>query len=93
MSEFDAFWRAYPNKVAKRLARVAFDKAIKKTTVDSMFRTLAWQVRSEDWLRGYILHPAAWLAQERWDDEPMPPRLSANSARAMVAIFSDDPAF
>ena len=89
MSDFDAFWQAYPKKVAKGLARAAFAKAISKTTLDTMLRALTWQVRSEDWLRGFIPHPATWLAQERWDDEPMPPRLSAKSARAMVAIFGD----
>lgn len=93
MSDFDAFWGAYPKKVAKRLARVAFDYAIKKTTVETMLRTLAWQVTSDEWRRGYVPHPETWLAQERWDDEPMAPKLNARNARQVALLLGDTTLF
>lgn len=71
MSEFDRFWEAYPRKTAKVVARKAFDKALSKIDVGTMLRALAWQRNTEQWQRGVIPHPATWLNQERWSDEPI----------------------
>jgi hypothetical protein len=71
---FEDFWQAYPRKVGKADARRWWTKH-KPTpaTVEAMGRTLAWQTQSEQWLREggqFIPHPATWLNQGRWDDEP-----------------------
>ena len=58
-----------------------------------MLATLAWQVKTEDWLGGYVPHPARWLAEERWDDEPMAPPLTRTNARAIAVFFGDAPDF
>jgi len=87
MNEFDQFWAAYPRKTGKGAARTSFAKAIKKTTLAKMLRTLAWQRESEQWLSGFIPHPTTWLNQERWDDEPTPPSLKSKNARSLKALF------
>lgn len=92
-AEFNEFWATYPRKTAKPLARKAFDKAIKKTTLSVMLMALKWQKQSEQWLGGFIPHPSTWLNQERWDDEPPPPSLNKKNARAVRGIFGDDPEF
>jgi hypothetical protein len=72
MVEFDQFWKSYPNKVAKTLALKAFEKAIKKTTIEVVLTAIATQKQSEQWLKDggkFIPHPTTWLNQERWTDE------------------------
>lgn len=67
-STFDDFWRAYPRRVAKGAARKAFDKAIKKTDIETILKAVeAYKVCKpdyQDWA-----HPSTWLNQERWEDE------------------------
>ena len=68
MSDFDTFWRAYPRRVAKGHARTAFDKAIRKTTLETMLQAIAAYVRFKP-ERIDFKHPATWLNAESWDDE------------------------
>lgn len=90
MNEFEQFWIAYPRKTAKVRARHAFAKAIQKTTLKAMLHALEWQCQSEQWLNMIIPHPATWLNQERWDDEPpQAPRFSTKTAKNVKAIFGD----
>ncbi len=90
---FDQFWEAYPRKEGKGAARAAFEKAITLTDINTMLGTLAWQSKSEAWMEGFAPHGATWLNQERWDDQPMAPTLNKKNARALRAIFGDDPEF
>lgn len=71
--DFVKFWTAYPRKVGKGAARRAFGRALGLTTVETMLAALAWQRTQPAWLKDggdFIPHPATWLNQERWDDEP-----------------------
>jgi hypothetical protein len=65
---FDAFWAAYPRKVAKKAARKAFDKALRTTPIDTIMAGLASYIRHKpdyaDWM-----HAASFLNGERWADE------------------------
>ena len=65
---FQEFWLAYPRKVAKGAARAAFAVAIRKTTLETMLAAIVRTQWSAD--PQFIPHPATWLRQERWDDEP-----------------------
>jgi len=70
--DFTSFWKAYPRKVGKAKAKIAWERA--KPEIDSVLRALDWQRRSEQWTREegqYIPHPATWIHQGRWDDEPI----------------------
>lgn len=75
---FDAFWDAYPRKVAKGNARTAWAKAIKRGAAPEAI-TAAAARHADHWRRlgtqpRYIPHPATWLNGERYDDalEPAP---------------------
>lgn len=67
-SEFEAFWAAYPRRVAKLAAKKAYDKALKLTTHEEIMagvaRYKAGKPDYADWC-----HAATWLNQGRWDDE------------------------
>ncbi len=64
-TDFDAFWKLYPKKVAKGAARRAYVSAIRKvdheTIIDGLERYRP--------AKGFICNPATWLNQERWSDE------------------------
>lgn len=69
---FDTFWKAYPNKKSKGTARKAFDKALKKTTFDTIMNALEQAKQSRQWLKDggdFIPYPATWLNAEGWEDE------------------------
>lgn len=66
---FENFWLLYPRHVAKKAARVAWQRM---TPTDQQAAIVA----IADWRRvfaardaEYIPHPATWLNGERWEDE------------------------
>ena len=71
--EFDAFYKAYPRKVAKGDARKAWQSTKKiRPPLAKILAALQAQCNTEQWLKdnhAYIPYPATWLRAERWDDE------------------------
>lgn len=72
---FDEFWSLYPKKVGKGAAERAWakirpDEQLRATIQAAIQRAMT----SADWVKDsgqYIPHPATWLNQKRWEDEPM----------------------
>ena len=68
---FEKFWLACPRRVGKEAARRAYEKA-RKTTSDSELlegiRRYATSRAGQD--EQFTVHPATWLNQGRWADEP-----------------------
>lgn len=95
-SPFDAFWRAYPRKTGKGDARNKFAKALTKTTFETIMTALERVKGSAQWQRDggqYIPHPATWLNQERWDDDPSAAGGSADGGdnlRHLAALFAEE---
>jgi hypothetical protein len=70
---FELFWSVYPRRVGKTAALKAFDKAVKTVGLDTVLQgvqRLADDPNLPD--KQYIPHPATWLNEGRWDDEPYP---------------------
>lgn len=69
--QFIEFWKAYPRKVGKGKARVAFSKAMGRRDAPTMHDLLAAVVRYASTITDsrYIAHPTTWLNAERWLDE------------------------
>lgn len=66
-ADFEAFWKVYPKKVAKKEAFKAFKKI--KTPVSVLIDAVEKQKKSDQWTRDhgqYIPYPTTWLNQERW---------------------------
>ena len=77
---FDEFWSLVPRKVGKDKARTKFAAAVRRAgdpqiIIDGMRRFASDPNLPE---KKFIPHPATWLEAGRWDDEPLPPRLSTN---------------
>lgn len=71
VSDFETFWKSYPRKVGKDAALKAWNK--KKPNLDEVLKALEWQTQSAQWLKDggqFIPHPATYLNQGRWKDEP-----------------------
>lgn len=90
---FERFWQAYPRKVGKLAARKAYAVAVRKVAgpdppgllIEAVERAKPFWTDPR-----FIPHPATWLNQGRWDDEPEPARTprQANLDRAFRAAQS-----
>jgi hypothetical protein len=80
-SEFLVFWDKYPRKVGKPAAARAWTAAMKRG--DDAFAILrALETHMPSMLGNdmeFIPHPATWLNQERYKDQPEPPRKRADA--------------
>ena len=71
VSAFEHFWNVYPRKVGKSRAQKVFTKESKSTDPAEIIagaQRLADDPNLPD--ATFIPHPATWLNQGRWDDEP-----------------------
>jgi len=77
----------YPRKIGKGAARKAWIKALTKTdpaTVLSAVKSQPWPADVQ-----FLPHPATWLTQERWTDEPLDNSLEARMARVIQKSEDD----
>ena len=68
---FEAFWKLYPRKIAKKSALKAWLK-VEPESVPIIMHALPDHVASDQWTKDggrFIPHPATWLNAERWLDE------------------------
>lgn len=74
-SRFEQFWEWYPRKVGKAAARKAWDKARTKTDQQNILDGIErYRLDPNLPAKEFIPHPATWLNEGRWDDEPLPMR-------------------
>lgn len=69
--DFEAFFAAYPKKVGKGAAFIAWKKN-GHPVVAQVVATVELAKRTAKWIEDdgrYIPNPATWLNQKRWDDE------------------------
>lgn len=80
---FAEFYAAYPRKVARSDAAIAFGKlSVDDGLLRTMLVAIEGQSRTGDWLKNggkYIPYPATWLNGKRWLDE-----LPSAAARAYI---------
>jgi len=63
---FDEFWSKYPRKVAKKAARLAYQRALKIATHSEIMEGVRGIQFTE---LQFCPHAATWLNGERWGDE------------------------
>lgn len=70
--DFEAFWEAYPRKVAKRDAAKAWKAtAAERSPIDDVLAAVKAARLSEQWRRDggqFVPYPASWLRAGRWAD-------------------------
>lgn len=98
MTTFNEFYSLYPRKVGRRAAEKAWDKCLKlgdtaDQIISGLQRNLAYL---ESRPMEFRPHPATWLNQGRFDDEPQiierpeRKRTIADAARDRIGIGYDD---
>jgi len=73
-NKFDEFWDLYPRKVGKQDAKKAFERALRNASFEEIFEGLKRFVADPNRVLTFTPHPATWLNQGRWGDDPIPPR-------------------
>ena len=72
---FERFWAVYPNKVKKPAALKAWTRINPDgATTDAIIAGVERETRSRQWTKDdgeYIPHPATWLNQRQWEDNPV----------------------
>lgn len=72
-SGFEAFWAQVPQQVGTGAARKAWEKAVKKTPIETILSGLpsfiAYESKRAQQQEYRPLHPSTWLNQERWKDQ------------------------
>lgn len=69
LSGFDIFWGVYPVKESPGTSRMAFYKALKKTSMETILEAIEAQKHTKKWKDGFIPHPTKWLDGECWANE------------------------
>ena len=75
-SQFDDFWKIYPKKVSKGVAKTAWERlcnkpANKRPTWKEIKKAIYAQIKSEQWQNSkYIPHAPTWLNNSKWLDDP-----------------------
>ena len=74
-SAFSTFWNIYPRRAGKQAALKAFVKAAESAGSEVVLAG-ARRFRDDPNLPEpkFVPHPATWLNQGRWEDDPLPPR-------------------
>ena len=83
--DFESFWELYPNKIGKKDAWRAWQKARDKPGIEELLTAVNEAMQSDRWQRGFIPNPATWLNQGRWADRVTP---AVRPARTMVEFMA-----
>lgn len=71
---FNAFYDYYPKHVGRASAARAWAKINPDGLIlEKIAAALRWQINQPQWLKDngqFVPHPATWLNQHRWEDEP-----------------------
>ena len=72
--DFLSFWKTYPNRKGKDAAWRSWRKCSgHRPSISQLIEIIEAQKKSEQWKKDngqFIPHPATWLNQGRWADEP-----------------------
>lgn len=80
---FDHFWDAYPRKIGKPKALLAYNKAIRHSDCTEILNGLEKWVDYWKYVDPqFIPHPTTWLNGERWQDQPPTPHDPSHDTQA-----------
>ena len=71
MTDFDTFWKRYPKKRERPLARKAYEGALLIATHEEIMEGLERFIKEDEWKGDthFCVYPERWLKRERWSDE------------------------
>lgn len=72
--QFDVFWKVYPKKDDKGLARRSFEKALGKASFEDILAGAERYRDDPNREASWTKNPSTWLNAESWANGPLPPR-------------------
>ena len=87
---FDEFWATYPRRQGKRLAMKAYQGAVLRASESEILVGAQRFAQDPNRSDQFTPHPATWLNQDRWLDDPLPAKERKISGTAMY-LQSTDP--
>jgi hypothetical protein len=83
-AEFVAFYSAYPRKIGRRTAHLAFERALLRTSAKEIIQG-AQRLATDPNLpeERFIPHPTTWLNRDGWLDGPLAPERISSTRRLM----------
>lgn len=81
---FDEFWSAYPRRSGKIKAKDAFRKVLKECDPETIIAGARAFADDPNRQEEFTPHPATWLNQGRWEDDPLPARGSSERTKAEI---------
>ena len=81
---FDEFWSIYPRRSGKIKAKDAFRKASKECDPSEIIAGAQAFADDPNRQEEFTPHPATWLNQGRWEDDPLPERGSSERTKAEI---------
>lgn len=86
---FEHFWRAYPRRAGKKAALSAWLVAIQEADPDAIVAAALRYANDPNREQRFTPHPATWLRQGRWDDEPLPARSGGSAGQRRMDAYQD----
>ena len=74
IDDFGRFWNTYPRKASVVTAREAWAIAITKASPEVIISAAQRLADDPNREAQFTSSPANWLVNERWHDDPLPPR-------------------
>ena len=74
IDDFGLFWNAYPRKISVVSARAAWGVAVGKCSPQVIIEAAKRFANDPNRDQTFTPSPANWLDQERWMDDPLPPK-------------------
>lgn len=86
---FERFWRTYPRRAGKKNALAAWLAAIQEIDPQVILEAAEHYANDPNREQRFTPHPATWLNQGRWDDEPLPPRSSGTAGQRRMDGYQE----
>ena len=90
-SSFELFWDSYPRKVGKREAEKAYQRALGDASAADILEGAIRLANDPNRIPTFTPHPATWLNQGRWTDEPLPPRTPEVAPKGLITAPTYQP--
>jgi hypothetical protein len=85
---FADFWDVYPRHEGKRAAVAAFERAVKRADPQMIINGAKRYREDRNRVGQFTKHPATWLNQDCWTDDPLPARDASQPAAPVNSVWN-----
>jgi len=82
--DYEHFWKTYPRRVGKLASYAAWKKALMIADAESIISGAQAFADDPNRQEKFTPHPATWLNQGRWEDDPLPERGGSERTKAEI---------